>query len=111
MAPDANESRNCESLMKVQEHLVESVADGRRSLDEDENHGNYCQEASLVKRVCGHSMANPCDTASTGLIDKPAADMCDGFEDDDSTDPPVEEVECVKGDAKKRNQGVVPCRK
>ena len=55
-------------------------------------------------------MADTREPASIDLVDDPAANMSEGLEDDNSTDPPVEKVEGVKGDAKKWDQGVVPCR-
>ena len=93
---DAEDDEEGEELVEVEEGFVEGVADGRGSLDKDHDHGDGTEEAVLDEGVGAEGFADAPPAFNVHFVGSPGTGVDDGFEDDDSTNPSVEEVEGVE---------------
>ena len=96
---DAEDDEEGEELVEVQESFVEGVADGRGCLEEDDDHGDGAEEAVLDEGVGAEGVADARPAFDVHFVGSPGTGVDDGFQNDDSTDPSMEEVEGVERDA------------
>ena len=105
---DAEDDEDGEELVEVEEGFVEGVPDGGGGLDEDDDHGDGAEEAVLDEGVGAEGFADALDAFDVYFVRSPGTGVDDGFEDDDPTDPSVEEVEGVERDPEDPDQRIIP---
>lgn len=108
MVPDTNNGCNGTENVKDLEDLVPGMTQNGVGLDVEKDEADSTNESNQKERA-GESLLEDCGESLT-LVDRsnPVSQcVCDSLECDNASQPPVEQVEGVKGHVQPCNQGVI----